>query len=69
MARELGPEEQQELNALQQIIDQATAIGLFTQVESDAIFADIEAGLTYDEAMMRLHNLLKGEVSADELKP
>ncbi|MGF1518433.1 MAG: hypothetical protein ACFCVB_11595 [Nodosilinea sp.] len=69
MTEDLNPPDPQDLDALRQIVEQATAIGLVTQAELDDIFADTATGLTYDEAILRLHHLLRGETTAGEPNP
>ncbi|PSN10323.1 hypothetical protein C7293_28550 [filamentous cyanobacterium CCT1] len=69
MARELSAEEQQELNALRQTIEQAIEDGVLTQAERNAITATMRAdgNVTYEELEM-VRQLVSDKVAAGELK-
>ncbi len=69
MARELNPGEQQELDNLRQIIEQAIADGVLTQAERDAITAAMKADgkVTFEELAL-VRQLVSDKVAAGELK-
>ncbi|MFQ4138818.1 hypothetical protein PGN35_021135 [Nodosilinea sp. PGN35] len=68
MATELSAEEQQELDALRQIIEQAIADGVLTQTERDAITTAMRADgkVTYEELEL-VRQLVSDKVAAGEL--
>ncbi len=69
MATELSVDEQQELDTLRQIIDQAIADGVLTQAERDAITATMRADgkVTFEELAL-VRRLVSDKVAAGELK-
>ncbi|MEO1067816.1 MAG: hypothetical protein AAFW95_01660 [Cyanobacteria bacterium J06638_6] len=69
MANELSAEEQQELENLRQIVEQAIADGVLTQDERDAITAAMRADgkVTYEELDL-VRKLVSDKVAAGELK-
>ena len=69
MARELNPGEQQELDNLRQIIEQAIADGVLTQAERNAITAAMRADgkVTFEELAL-VRQLVSDKVAAGELK-
>ncbi len=69
MARELTPAEQQELDNLRQVIEQAIADGVLTQAERDAITTTMKADgkVTYEELDL-VRQLVSNKVAAGELK-
>lgn len=69
MARELNPAEQQELDNLRQVIEQAIADGVLTQAERDAITAAMKADgkVTFEELAL-VRQLVNDKVAAGELK-
>ncbi|MGB3203220.1 MAG: hypothetical protein WBA99_20105 [Nodosilinea sp.] len=69
MAKELSAEEQQELDALRQTIEQAIEDGVLTQAERDAITATMRADgkVTYEELEL-VRQLVSNKVAAGELK-
>jgi uncharacterized membrane protein YebE (DUF533 family) len=69
MARELNPGEQQELDNLRQIIEQAIADGVLTATERDAITAAMRADgkVTFEELAL-VRQLVSDKVAAGELK-
>ncbi|PZO42305.1 MAG: hypothetical protein DCF17_09005 [Shackletoniella antarctica] len=69
MARELNPGEQQELDNLRQIIEQAIADGVLTATERDAITAAMKADgqVTYEELAL-VRQMVSDKVAAGELK-
>lgn len=69
MASELSAEEQQELDTLRQIIEQAIADGVLTQAERDAITATMRAdGKVTAEEVELVRRLVNDKVAAGELK-
>lgn len=69
MASELSAEEQQELDALRQIIERAIADGVLTQAERDAITATMRAdGKVTAEEVELVRRLVNDKVAAGELK-
>ncbi|MGF1518434.1 MAG: hypothetical protein ACFCVB_11600 [Nodosilinea sp.] len=69
MAQELNPEEQQELDNLRQVIEQAIADGVLTQAERDAITAAMKADgkVTYEELEI-VRQLVSAKVASGELR-
>ncbi|MEA5452372.1 hypothetical protein VB780_27615 [Leptolyngbya sp. CCNP1308] len=69
MASELSAEEQQELDTLRQIIEQAIADGVLTQAERDTITAAMRADgqVTFEELDL-VRQLVNDKVAAGELK-
>lgn len=69
MARELNPGEQQELDNLRQVIEQAIADGVLTQAECDAITTTMKADgkVTFEELAL-VRQLVNDKVAAGELK-
>jgi uncharacterized membrane protein YebE (DUF533 family) len=69
MTQELSADEQQELEALRQTIEQAIADGLLTQAERDMITAAIKADgkVTFEELAL-VRQLVSDKVAAGELK-
>jgi uncharacterized protein YqhQ len=70
MATELPPEEQQELEKLHQVIEQAVADGVLTLAERDAITTRITADgkITFEELEM-VRRFISDKVATGELKP
>jgi uncharacterized membrane protein YebE (DUF533 family) len=70
MASELSAEEQQELDTLRQIIEQAIADGVLTQAERDTITATMRADgqVTFEELEL-VRQLVNDKVAAGELTP
>lgn len=68
MASELSAEEQQELDTLRQIIEQAIADGVLTQAERDTITATMRADgqVTFEELEL-VRQLVSDKVAAGEL--
>lgn len=68
MATELSAEEQQELDTLRQIIEQAIADGVLTQAERDAITATMRADgkVTFEELEL-VRRLVSDKVATGEL--
>jgi hypothetical protein len=69
MARELTPEEQQELNKLKQVVDKTMADGVLTQAERDEITAAIRADgkVTFEELEI-VRRLVCDKVASGELQ-
>ncbi|MBD1919241.1 MULTISPECIES: hypothetical protein [Cyanophyceae] len=68
-SEELSAEEQQELDTLRQIIEQAIADGVLTQAERDAITATMRADgkVTFEELEL-VRRVVNDKVAAGELK-
>lgn len=69
MARELTPEEQQELEKLKSVIQKAIADGVLTEAERDKITATMTADgkVTFEELEM-VRQLVCDKVASGELK-
>jgi uncharacterized protein YqhQ len=69
MTRELTPEEQQELEKLQKVIEQAVADGVLTRAECNEITAVMKADgkLTFEEFEM-VRRLVCEKVASGELE-
>ncbi|MBW4481945.1 MAG: hypothetical protein KME14_05345 [Tildeniella torsiva UHER 1998/13D] len=68
MASELSAEEQQELDTLRQIVEQAIADGVLTQAERDTITTAMRADgqVTFEELEL-VRQLVSDKVAAGEL--
>ncbi len=69
MARELTPEEQQELEKLRQVIEKSIADGVLTEAERDEITAAMKADgkVTFEELEI-VRRLVSDKVASGELK-
>ena len=69
MAKELTPEEQQELDNLNAVIQKAVADGVLTEAERNEIIATMKADgqITFEELDM-VRQLVSDKVASGELK-